>query len=259
MQGLTGTFDPTIPATGIVNAPFGIKLGSSTTTCNTANVNVLRVNATGDLERCTGNEWISGNAPPAATRTCKTIKDANAAATNGSYTLVAGKAFAATCDMTILGGGWTVIQTHVPGVPSQEGATALVGSNPGRWLQADLVQSLALASTQVLIKRTSGTLNANYAVSIASDPFVISQLRQLKMLNDHSQPNNNAVHWTTVGTVTAANMNYPGIATGNGSAYPSIYWASGNGSGLHVLSDMLGGTSTHGFINDSDGLEVLVR
>jgi Collagen triple helix repeat (20 copies) len=259
IQGLTGTFDPSVPATGIIGAPFGIKLGSSTTTCNTANTSVLRVNAAGGLERCTGQEWVSAAAPPAATRTCKTIKDANAAAANGDYTLVAaGKAFAATCDMTNQGGGWTLIQSHLLSTQSGEGPTALGGS--GRWLQAELVQSLALASTQVMFRRTTGGAGPiHYAMS--ADSFPISQLRQLKILNDQSQPGNNAVHWTVAGSVTAANMNYTGDAYVHGGTYPSMYWASGNGSGLHVLPDLhtAGGRQTHGFINDSDGLDVWVR
>lgn len=257
IQGVAGTFDPTVPASGIIGAPFGIKLGNMTTTCNSANTDVLRLNA-GALERCTGTEWVSAAALP-ATRTCKTIKDANAAAANGDYTLVAaGKAFAATCDMTTTGGGWTLIQSHLFGQQSNEGPTALGGS--GRWLQADLVQSLALASTQVLIRRTTGSpVNGNYAVS--ADSFPISRLRQLKVLNDPSQPANSAVHWTTAGTVTAANLNHTCSAEANGGSYPSIYWACGNGTGLHLLPDLhtAAGRAAHGFQNDSDGLDVWVK
>jgi hypothetical protein len=142
------------------------------------------------------------------------------------------------------------------GQASAEGNSVLGGS--GRWLQADLVQSLALASTDILIRRTTGVGVGNWAQS--ADSYPISRLRQLKILTDDTQPTTNAVHWTTAGTVTGANMNYlAGSNTNaNGGSYPSIYWASGNGQGLHVLSDLVT-TTSHGFINDSDGLDIWVR
>jgi hypothetical protein len=262
-QGPAGTVDPALflPAaggtlTGLLDATFGVKVGNLTTTCNAANANVIRSNA-GVLELCDGTTFLPVNTPRAATRTCKSIKAANGQAANGNYTLVAaGKAFAATCDMVNNGGGWTLIQSHLLGVPSGEGPTVLGGS--ARWLQADLVQSLALASTDILIRRTTGQGVGNWAQS--ADSYPISRLRQLKILTDDTQPTNNAVHWTTSGTVTPANMNY--LATGNtnlnGGSYPSIYWTNGNGAGLHVLPD-LNATTLHGFINDSDGLDVWVR
>jgi hypothetical protein len=240
---------------GLIVANGGVSLGNVGTACTAATVNVMRGTATG-IEYCTGIDWAPVGTLP-ATRTCKTIKTANAAAANGNYTLVAaGKAFAATCDMTSFGGGWTLIQSHLLGQASNEGPTVLGGS--GRWLQADLVRSLALVSNDILIRRTTGTpVNGNYAIS--SDSYPISRLRQLKILTDDTSPTTSARHWTTAGTVTAANLNYTCTdTTVQGGSYPSIYWACNNGAGLHVLPD-LNVLTLHGFINDSDGVDVWVR
>ena len=100
----------------------------------------------------------------------------------------------------------------------------------------------------------------HYAVS--ADSYPISRLRQLKILTDDSQPTTNSVHWTVAGSVTAANMNYPagGNTNANGGSYPSIYWTTNNGTGLHLMPSLhSGGTALHGFINDSDGLDVWVK
>lgn len=239
---------------GLIVADGGVLLGNVTAACTAATANVMRSTATG-IEYCTGIDWAPVGTL-VATRTCMTIKAANAAATSGNYTLVAaGKAFAATCDMTSFGGGWTLIQSHLLGQASSEGPTVLGGS--GRWLQADLVRSLALVSNDVLIRRTTSTpVNGSYAIS--ADSYPIGQLRRLKILTDDTAPSNAARHWTTAGTVTAANMNYSCVTTGNGSSYPSIYWACGNNLGLHVLPD-LNTLTLHGFINDSDGVDVWVR
>ena len=61
-----------------------------------------------------------------------------------------------------------------------------------------------------------------------------------------------ATHWTGTGT---GNLSY---SCNNGSvAYPIIYWARCNGSGMHILAG--GDYLVHGFVNNSEDLDVWIR
>jgi collagen triple helix repeat protein/fibrinogen beta/gamma subunit family protein len=198
-----------------------------------------------------GPQGPAGAIAVAAPRTCKTLKTATPTLTDGYYNLVADEAFRAYCDMSTQGGGWTLIQSHNTGVASAEAMPVDQGS--GRYMPGPLVRSLALSSTDMMI-RIRGT--ANFITS--ADAYPIGQLKQLKILTDDANMATASSHWTTNGTVTAAALNYTCGTQANGGTYPSLYWACGNGSGLHILSD-LNNTTTHGFADNSQDLDIFVR
>ncbi len=231
----------------------GVQVGTLETTCTAALTGTVRNNA-GRLEVCQSSTWSEIRTIIPAARTCRTIKTANTGASSGDYTLsAAGQAFAATCDMSTLGGGWTLIQSHNAGEATIEGAPALTGS--ARYLPGALVQSLALSSTEVMIRNRATPAD----LIVSADASPITQLRSLRILTDDANAGTAARHWTTQGTMTPANQNDGCSSQGNGAVYPGISWACDNGTGLHLLSDLNAGAALHGFRNNSQSLDVYVR
>lgn len=192
-----------------------------------------------------GNETdidCGGTCPACNPASCLAIKTANAAATDGMYAVSPGGngPFQAYCDMT--NGGWTLIQSHNAGVATSSSA-ASVGLASATYLQANLAQALANVSTSVRITRRNTT---TYVQSADSDP--ITRLRALAILNDPAHKD--GTHWT--GTALSS-LNYG--CTPNPNAYPDLYSACNNETGMHVQA----GYHTFSFDAGAQDIDVWVR
>jgi hypothetical protein len=236
---------------GIASGQQTVRIGAVATACDATSAGTLRFDATAaQLQFCDGTAWVSVVASSGGTTSCQTIKTANPNAANGMYALAAaGVSFQGYCDMST--GGWTLIQSHLATQASVEAGSVPQGS--GKYLPGFIVRSLA-ASAHTIRVQLRGT--NNYAES--NDGYPIAQLRGLRILTDDANAATASGHWTVSGTITAANLNYSCATQSNGAAYPSLYWACGNGTGLHILADPSDGTN-HGFMNNSQDLDVWLQ
>lgn len=144
--------------------------------------------------------------------------------------------FKVYCDMTTMGGGWTMIFGSKATTTSEvaDGKTKIATPLSGYYLDAPLVQALALVSTEVLINSNDNP--DRYIKNV--DSFPIERLQILKRLNDPTEDTRTgqtpSAHWegsqlaTTAYWCTADSM-----GENNGTHYPQLYWACNNSHGLH--------------------------
>ncbi len=190
---------------------------------------------------------FDGGAPVLAS--CKAIKTANAAAVDGVFKIrVDGIDIDAYCNMT--DGGWTLIQSLNTTFAGLEAVPVKKGS--GKYLPVFFTQRLAEGATQMRVQiRDTG----DYVDSVANT-FPILQLREALLLSDNANKATNDTYWTlsaTAATITLANLDFTCNSTSVG--FPAMFHACGNGGGLHIFSN----TTTHGFANNSQDLDVWVK
>jgi hypothetical protein len=187
---------------------------------------------------------VSGLTLPAS---CKALLAATPTAIDGTYLLTDGTyPFAAYCDMTYDGGGWTLILDT-----NKLGANALTQTlpvlpNTGRAVPLLDMQRLATAATQVHI-RTTGDTGRSATSTAESTPIV--NLRAGVMLNNNSSTYNAAV-WTG----PFATDQYLKYTCARSENWPSAYQACG-GSGLHIQA----GYSRWLFSSANEALQLFVR
>jgi hypothetical protein len=137
-----------------------------------------------------------------------------------------------------------MIQSHRKGSPSQ--SSLLVLRDSGSYLPGVIVAALARASTRIRLDSREGV--GGFAESVpnadaGTSGGSIALLRDLKVLHPANpgaspyQAPSDA--WLVGGNFSLARLSFPGAPTCFTTSnpvfgYPSIYWACGNGSGLHI-------------------------
>lgn len=179
-----------------------------------------------------GAPGAPADAGPAKPTSCLDIKNADAAATDGVYDVrLADLDLSVFCNMT--DGGWTMIQSLRAGRIPVAGTAIAAGYHLGRYMPDTAVRELAGTSTQIRI--VSHDTPANYYESVA-DAIPIQRLRSRALLQDDATQADNAAYWTANGTLLLTALNYT-CPTVSRVGYPNIFWACGNGAGLHILPE----------------------
>jgi hypothetical protein len=200
---------------------------------------------------------------------CKGIKTDIAGTVTGTYLIdpdgAAGAItpFAAYCDMTFDdgngggAGGWTLIESTSGKLGPDALAEGLVAPGSAAYLPLATMISLANGASQVHIRSTG--LAATESVTSKANMEPITNLRLGAVVNTGLEgltPAEQVDRWTGIFAI-ADRLSF-GCAT-NSQAWPGVYWACGNGSGLHLVTnnsrwDWQGGDTTQNL-----DLEVYVR
>jgi hypothetical protein len=207
----------------------------------------------GGSDGANGDPGTPYDGGPSVPESCKAIKTANAGATDGVYAIrSAGLDLDVTCNMT--DGGWTMIESLRAGQRAVISYAIIPGTPLGRYMPEKAVAALATVSSQVRFVRSATP--TDYVESIA-DTLPIVNLRKLIPLNDDATMGTNSANWTAFGTLLVGSMDYA-CATTTMIAYPDLYWACGNPTGVHIQT-MTNATSRLVFNEGNIDVDVYVK
>lgn len=152
--------------------------------------------------------------------------------------------------MDIDGGGWTYffnVQENLTTYPA-EGILTDPDTDHSRLYDAE-IQALAENGYQVRIQ----TRDSNqYVQSKVSDPYAITQLRNLQPLHDDSTKDDRHFEGSATQHLTYSCNTTQG-------AWPDLYWSCGNGGGLHIYTYYLNSSTRFGWENNRDNISVMIR
>ncbi|MEZ4403655.1 MAG: fibrinogen-like YCDxxxxGGGW domain-containing protein [Kofleriaceae bacterium] len=192
-------------------------------------------------------------AEPPAPASCREVLTTDPAALDGMYDVDPDgpgglAAFPVYCDMSA--GGWTLIMASAGVAPADQATTTPVLPGVAAHLPKDRAIALAVVSTQVHI-RTEGMPDDSVTSVPGAAP--IEHLRAGRIVNASTAATASAWIGARVGRLTYS-------CDKSATLYPSIYWACGNATGLHLMSSGTQRRSRWIFnAATDDRLEVYVR
>lgn len=195
--------------------------------------------------------------------TCNTLHAAFPAAITGIYYIDldgAGGAdpFKAYCDFDFDNGGWTLLESFT-GLAGPSGAAQAAEVLPGTSTYLDVVTAKALATLSSQVHVRSTNQQAAESITSTADSTPILNLRQGLLLNEGLSAAGAAAQ-TALWTGPLADQSHLSFNCNTASvAYPSVYWACGNGNGMHLISTHARWTWQGGNTNNNVDMEVYVR
>lgn len=195
--------------------------------------------------------------------TCKALQTAFPTAVTGTYYIDldgAGGAdpFKAYCDFDFDNGGWTLIQSFTA-LAGPSGAVVAAEVAPGTSTYLDVVTAKAIATLSSQVHVRSTNQQATESITSTADSAPILNLRQGLLLNE-GLSGAGAAAQTALWTGPLADQSHLSFSCATASsAYPSVYWACGNGNGMHLTTTHARWTWQGGNVANNVDMEVYVR